>query len=363
MKEITNLRMSITNRCNLSCAYCHKEGNPISEKDNKYKEMSLDEIRERLKAVSEIGIKDIKITGGEPLIRTDITEIIQSAKEYGFNDISLTTNGILLAQIAKKLKDAGLTRINIGCDSLSTGVAKNTKTVYEGIIAAKNAGFEFIKLNMLILKDINDNEVDNMILFAKETGCILQLIELIPLNVSKEFYNAHHMPLTSIEEKLKQKAKLIATRDMQNRSIYEWSDANGTAIVEVVGPSNEHFCENCKKIRITADGMIKPCIMTNNNLVEFKDKESILNAINKKKIYNNNSKSIDISNMVDVSEKPQIQRIAVASGKIFLKEDTIEKIKNEQIKKGDVLEISKEVAITAVKQTQINSAILSYNSN
>ena len=281
MKEITNLRISITNRCNLNCPYCHKEGNPDTKK-----EMTLQEIKDRLSAASQVGIKDLKITGGEPLIRKDITQIISAAKNYGFSDNSRTTNGLLLSPIAKQLRDAGLKRINIGCDSLSESLAKNTKNISEGIKSAKAAGFELIKLNMLVLKDINDKEIDNMILFVKETGCVLQLIELIPLNVSKEFFNAHHIPLTQIEERLRQNAKLVATRDMQNRSIYELSDEKGTAIIEVVGPSNDHFCENCKKIRITADGQIKPCIMVNSNLIEFKNKQSILDAIDKKVVYN-----------------------------------------------------------------------------
>ncbi|MFA6089364.1 MAG: GTP 3',8-cyclase MoaA [Candidatus Woesearchaeota archaeon] len=276
-KQISNLRMSITNRCNLSCAYCHKEGNPNTDK-----EMTLEEIKERLSAAQELKIKELKITGGEPLLRKDIIQIVEIAKECNFTDISITTNATLLAPIAQNLKDAGLTRINIGCDSLSENTTKNTKIISNSLAKAKEAGFKQIKLNMLVLKGINDNKIEDMIMFAKENDCILQIIELIPLNVDKEFFKQHHMPLTEIEKRLESISEIIITRDLQNRKQFKINNN----IIETVGPSNDHFCKNCKKIRITADGQIKPCIMVNSNLVPFKDKQSILDAIDKKLVYN-----------------------------------------------------------------------------
>ena len=155
------LRISVTQKCNLKCPYCHNEGQLKS--DN---EMSLEKIKRIADAAKAAGIKKIKITGGEPLLRKDIVEIVKAFK--GFEDISMVTNGVYLDKYAFKLKKAGLHRINIGCDSLKNKHLQNRKNMIKGLNACKKAGFSNLKLNMVVLKGVNDSEIKDLIGFAKK---------------------------------------------------------------------------------------------------------------------------------------------------------------------------------------------------
>lgn len=265
---IDSLRISVTQNCNLNCPYCHKEGEISSEK-----ELSLDEIMKIIKSAKGVGIKKIKITGGEPLLRDDIIDIIEIIKNNHFENISLVTNGLLLKNYAKQLKEAGLDRINIGCDSLNSNYLKNKDNIIDGLKAAKEAGLYPIKINMVVLKDINDSEIDNMIEFARENDTILQLIELI--NTDNGFYDRYYFSLDNTEKQLEKRASLIIKRKMQNRKQYDLGDV----IVEVVRPFHNKFCENCRRLRITSDGKIKLCLLRNDNLIDFEGKDSFLRAI------------------------------------------------------------------------------------
>jgi len=273
-REIINLRISLTQRCNLQCPYCHKEGESQADR-----EMTFDEIEERIIAARDAGMKKVKITGGEPLMRQDIVEIVEMMKNNGLDEISMTTNGILLEGYARQLKQAGLDRLNIGCDSLSSlSFLKNASQIKNGLDSAKKAGFSHIKLNMVVLKGLNDHEIDNMINFARDNNCILQLIELINLN--NEFYRDYYLSLEDIENKLKLRSSKVSDREMQNRKQYE---IDGT-IVEVVRPPSRHFCSKCNKLRITSDGMIKPCLM-NKKSYDFNPERPFYNAMKERVMF------------------------------------------------------------------------------
>ena len=272
MKEINSLRLSVTQRCNLSCPYCHREGEL-----NPAKEISMEKIEEIIKNAKSIGIKKIKITGGEPLVREGITDVIRIIKKYNFEEISLVTNGFLLDKYAFELKEAGLNRVNIGCDSLSSSILlKNVENIKSGLRAAKEAGLTPIKLNMVVLKGINDKEIAKMIEFARENDAVLQLIELI--NIDDEFYKKHYFSLKEIEKELEKKAIIVVKKEMHNRRQYDLGDV----MIEIVRPFTKDFCQNCTRLRITSDGRIKPCLMRNDNLIDFKDKCSLIEAIKEK---------------------------------------------------------------------------------
>jgi len=276
-RRITHLRMSITSRCNLACPYCHREGD---EESPAAAEMPLSTVKRILRAASLIGISHLKITGGEPLLRDDLCEIVAFARSLGISDISLTTNGILLAGKAQELRCAGLSRLNIGCDSLSSSVSgKNRNAILPGLIAAREAGFENVKVNMVVLRGVNESEIDKMIEFAREHKVILQLIELIP--TSDDYYRKYYISLAPVEERLKAVAERSRIRELQGRRQY---DLDGVT-VEIVRPFHEMFCEKCTKIRVTSSGMIKPCLMRNDNLVEFRGVSSLLRAISYRRIY------------------------------------------------------------------------------
>jgi len=235
-------------------------------------EMGVDEIVRVVRIAVGLGVSKVKLTGGEPLVRKDVLEIVRGiAAIPGLQDLSMTTNGTMLAPLAEELHANGLKRVNINLPTLNEEVydkltGGKLEDVLEGVKAAVKVGLYPVKLNMLILKGVNDRHVPEMIDFARETGTILQLIELEPINVSDAYYSAHHKLLDEYEFMLRQKALEIETRHyMQNRRIYHLPDAT----VEIVHPiENTEFCMHCTRLRVTSDGKLKPCLMRNDNLVD-----------------------------------------------------------------------------------------------
>lgn len=260
-RKATGLRIALTPRCNLSCTYCHHEGE-VAPKG----EISKETVACVARAAAELGVRYIKFTGGEPLMRKDLEEIIASMPED--LDVSLTTNGICLAERAKSLADAGLDRVNVSLDSLNpetyrriTGCKEgDLQKVIAGIDAARAAGLTPVKLNVVVLKE-NETEIPQLIEFSREKGLILQLIELLDLKnlgVSGD--------IERIEHELATKADRIQTRQMHRRRKYFLNGAE----VEVVRPmDNTEFCANCTRLRVTSDGKIKPCLLRSDNLIEI----------------------------------------------------------------------------------------------
>jgi cyclic pyranopterin phosphate synthase len=237
------------------------------------KEMTVDEIVHIVRIAIGLGISKVKLTGGEPLMREDIADIIRGLGSLsGLTDLSMTTNATKLATLAEELHAGGLKRVNVTLPTLDREVYRrltggSIEPVLEGVKTAVKAGLCPVKLNVLVLKDENDDAVPEMIEFASETGVVLQLIELEPLNITSEYYTMHHKPLDEYEEMLKQKAIKVETRQfMQNRRIYHLPNAK----VETVRPTEStEFCMNCTRLRVTSDGKLKPCLMINHNLVDL----------------------------------------------------------------------------------------------
>ncbi len=271
-RPLLNLRIAITRKCNLKCSYCHGEGERKTA-GNANVEMTIKEIGRIAGIAVSVGVSRIKLTGGEPLTRRDVTDIVGEISALpGLADLSMTTNGTLLAGLAEKLRKAGLKRVNVSLPTLDEKVyckltGGNVEDALRGVEAAVSAGFGLVKLNMIILKGINDLAVPEMIEFAIETGTVLQLIELEPINMSKSYYAKRHMPLDEYEAILNQKAVDVETRRyMQNRHIYHLPDVK----VEVIRPiENTEFCLNCTRLRVTSDGKLKPCLMRNDNTVDI----------------------------------------------------------------------------------------------
>jgi cyclic pyranopterin phosphate synthase len=271
-RPLLNLRIAITQRCNLRCDYCHKEGEEHCARGI-IDEMSVDEIVGISRIAVSLGISRIKLTGGEPLMRKDICEIIKGiAAIPDLKDLSMTTNGAMLGFQAQELHACGLRRVNISLPTLNAetytklteGKLENT---LEGVKAAVGAGFCPVKLNMVVLNGVNVDAVQEMVDFARQTGTILQLIELDPMNVDDAYYSMYHKFLDEYEAMLRQKALNVETRRfMHNRRIYHLPDVT----VEVVHPiDNTDFCMHCTRLRVTSDGKLKPCLMRNDNLVDI----------------------------------------------------------------------------------------------
>lgn len=236
-------------------------------------EMAASEIVRIANVAAGLGISRVKLTGGEPLVRKEITEIVSGiAAIPALIDLSMTTNGTLLAPLARKLRTAGLRRVNISLPTLhaetySKLTGGRIEDALEGVKAAVTAGFYPVKLNMLVLRCVNDYDFQEMLGFARETGTILQLIELEPININDEYYVANHKSLEEYEDTLKRRAvKTEVRKYMQNRRIYHLPDVR----VEVIHPTeNTQFCAHCTRLRVTSDGKLKPCLMRNDNLFDI----------------------------------------------------------------------------------------------
>lgn len=265
-RTIKSLRISLTNRCNLKCIYCHREG---ETRDIKI-EMNAKTIANIVKASKTFGISKVKFSGGEPLMRDDFEDIIAALPEL--KDISATTNGIYLASRAESLADSGLSRINISLPSLSPEkYRKVTGGDISRVLAGINAAVEClapVKLNMVLLKGINDNEIIKMMDFIRkyEGKVILQLIELMDFQKAAKY----KVNINEVEQFLESKASDIKERALHRRKKYFIDGVE----VELVRPiDNSHFCANCSRLRVTSDGRLKPCLFRNDNLVDVNNKE------------------------------------------------------------------------------------------
>ncbi len=266
-RPITSLRISVTNRCDLNCFYCHREGCQGGDR-----EMTANEIGEIVRVGSEFGIKNVKLTGGEPLMRDDIEDIVSAVNQPSIADVSMTTNGTKLAGKARGLAEAGLNRVNISLDTLKPLIyskitdAPKLERVLEGIDAALDAGLHPVKLNMLVLREINEGEIEQVMDYSLDRGAILQILELLRTPDIAEIYERFHVSLEPFERKIREQALDIKTRLLgQARKKYILPKGE----VEIVRPMhNSEFCMHCTRLRLTPDGHLKPCLMRNDNLVD-----------------------------------------------------------------------------------------------
>ena len=279
-RRITDVRIAVNSACNLRCVYCHREGEDINEGCTRKEvgtELSRDEIVEVVTLLQSLGVRTLKLTGGEPTLRRDLVELIGSLPKDGL-EISMTTNGTRLAELARPLKEAGLARVNISIDSLRPErYAKITgrnqlPQVLKGLEAAVTAGLTPVKINTVLLPGVNDDEIEDFLTFVRgQDDLILQFIELMDMNGWADGFDAslHSRAgfAAELEERFKREAKQVTTRRMHHRHKY---NLNG-ATVEIVRPMhNAEFCANCNRLRITSDGLLKPCLLRCGNEISMK---------------------------------------------------------------------------------------------
>ena len=263
-REIKHIRFSVTSKCNLDCLYCDREGFIP-----KTTELSVNEITQLCRILAQVlKVTKIKFTGGEPLLREEIVEIIRNVSDLQlYKDISMTTNGVFLIEKAQSLYDAGLNRINVSLGTLKPDIYKkiygsdSLETVLKGLMIAKEVGLTPIKLNYVVLKGINDQEVDDLINFCAENKFILQLIELhkVSRSISQDngFYEKYYFDVTPLLEEFERKAIDIEIRgNMQNRKVFTLPNS---AKVETITPGHE-FCMGCTKLRVGCDGNLFGCL-------------------------------------------------------------------------------------------------------
>jgi cyclic pyranopterin phosphate synthase len=261
------LRISVTDQCNLRCLYCMpEEGMEFMDND---KIMRFDEIVEVVRVGAEMGIRKLRITGGEPLVRRDLDQLIaELARIPGIDDIAMTTNGVFLAKKAEALKAAGLNRVNISLDTLDASrfrmIARrgDLNKVMEGIEAAAKVGFDPIKLNMVLLKGINDDEIAAFLRMSIEQPLHVRFIEYMPIGHADDNWKKHYQPLGRVFEvateqgfQVEPVGEVVGNGPSENFRI-----RNGAGTFGLIHPVSNHFCEQCNRLRLTSDGHLKPCL-------------------------------------------------------------------------------------------------------
>ena len=260
-RKITYLRMSVTELCNLRCRYCMpKEG--VCKKDHAQM-LTEDEMISAVEAAASLGITKLRITGGEPLVKKNIVSICRRAAALdGIREVCLTTNGVLLGELAKPLREAGVSRLNISLDTLNAEkYAYITRTgkledALRGIETALNAGFEKIKINAVLIGGFNDSEIGDLAELTRRYPVDMRFIEMMPMYDSGDFSAASYLPCTGVLEELPELQPV--EKDGGVAKLYRLPGAQGN--VGLISPVSAHFCGDCNRIRLTADGTVKPCL-------------------------------------------------------------------------------------------------------
>jgi cyclic pyranopterin phosphate synthase len=266
-RKVDYLRISITDRCNERCLYCMPEGYKGWERLSDH--LTAEEIVRIVRVAAGLGFRKFRLTGGEPLVRHDILEIVSGMKKIsGVDIIGLSTNGIKLAALAKPLYDAGVTAVNVSLDALAPEIYKritggNVEAVLAGIRAAIEAGFDRVKLNCVLMRGVNEQEIWPLAVFAAEHGLPLRLIELMPLTRTDVLTEGNFLPAGEAMQLLARHDELIPQPDTKighGPAKYYLLKQTGALVGFIGALTNLHFCEACNKMRLTADGKIRPCL-------------------------------------------------------------------------------------------------------
>lgn len=265
-REISYLRISITDKCNLRCRYCMpEEGHP---RVSHQKLLRVEEIFRVVRLFNELGIDKLRLTGGEPLVHKGLLGLIDDLTTLDIKDLSLTTNGILLPKYAEKLVEKGIRRVNISLDTLDgekfDWVTRGGKVdeVMAGIDAAIAAGMEPIKLNMVVVKGFNDHEVWDMVQLVKDKPLHLRFIELMPIGDDGDFWTDDNFVASEDTKKLlEDKGLVLEPKQIKGNGPAEVFAIEGYAgTVGFIHAVSQHFCNKCNRIRMTSDGKIYPCL-------------------------------------------------------------------------------------------------------
>lgn len=261
-RKIDYLRISITDRCNLRCRYCM----PAEGVENKAHSeiLSYEEIIKIVKTVKRMGIKKIRLTGGEPLVRKGVESLISELNKLNLEDIAMTSNAVLLAEKAEPLKNAGLDRINISLDTLNQDKFKkitrrdSLTEVLKGIDTALKVGLKPVKINMVVMKGLNDNEILDFVELSRQKELNIRFIEYMPLGGEAEAEK--FISSREVKNLIKAKYKMLpaVTKGSGPADYFRIEAAAGT--IGFISALSKHFCSSCNRLRLTADARIKPCL-------------------------------------------------------------------------------------------------------
>jgi len=268
-RSIHDLRISITDRCNYKCVYCRTGTNGAA-----FAELPFDDYLRMARILVSLGITKIRLTGGEPLLRKGIVEFVRElAKlrtEQGHKpEIALTTNGHLLAEIAQPLKDAGLDRVTVSMDAVDpakfariTRVPNGYENVLAGIRAARQAGLDPVKINCVLLRGFNEDQVVNFGKFAREENVVVRFIEFMPLEEDRVWTPEIVVPLDEILSRMSEYLPLQETSHQRSETARRYRFADGLGEIGIIAPVSHPFCGHCSRIRITSDGKLRTCLFS-----------------------------------------------------------------------------------------------------
>jgi cyclic pyranopterin phosphate synthase len=263
-RRIEYIRLSVTDKCNLRCFYCLPKHFKEFEQPENW--LTFDEIERVIGAFAELGVAKVRITGGEPLVRKDLAVLAKRlSRLHGIDDLSLSTNAVLLAKHALALRDAGVSRINVSLDTLRADrftqiTGGKLQAVMDGLMAAKVSGFAPIKINMVAMKDINDDEFESMVAFCLEHGFTLRFIETMPVGDTGVDASQHYLGLNRVKDQLADQYDLIPGV-MPGGGPARYVQVKNTDLrIGFITPISQHFCESCNRVRLSVDGTLYLCL-------------------------------------------------------------------------------------------------------
>jgi cyclic pyranopterin phosphate synthase len=266
-RGITDLRISITDRCNFRCVYC-RSADPENYRDHD-EILSWPELDRLAKIFLNLGIRKIRITGGEPLVREGVEDYIARLHALGVEDLSMTTNGHLLTERRDRLLAAGLRRINISLDSLDPVKferitrTKSFSTVMDSIDAAQNSRLAPAKINAVLVRGINDDEVEAFAGFARERGVIMRFIEFMPLDADRHWTRNQVVPAAEVQDRIHARWPLVQIPHERSETARKYRFADGApGEIGLIAPVTQPFCGHCSRIRLTADGKLRTCLFS-----------------------------------------------------------------------------------------------------
>jgi cyclic pyranopterin phosphate synthase len=264
-RRVDYLRVSVTDRCDMRCSYCLPKH--FKDYEDPVDWLTFEELTQVIRVFSTLGVRRVRLTGGEPLLRRNLPELVgRIAALPGISDISLSTNGARLDRQAEPLVKAGLKRVNISLDSLDQGCIEKITgrdaldSVLNGIKAAEVAGLSPIKINMVVMAGVNDHEIDRMADFAFAGGYILRLIELMPMGDTARSQVGLDLS-TNVREKLVRRYDLVpSANELGGGPAVYWETRDGSGAVGFITPMSQHFCATCNRVRLTVEGTLLLCL-------------------------------------------------------------------------------------------------------
>ncbi len=265
----TNLRVSVTDRCNMRCFYCMPS--EFVQFKPRHELLTFDELERFVKIMARMGVQKIRVTGGEPLLRKDLPMLIRRfASVNRITDVAITTNGILLPEQARELKEAGLHRLNISLDGLSEETFRSIARrdgldrVLEGIAVAQALGFDRIRLNAVAIQGITENEIVPLGRFARERHLELRFIEFMPLNADGQWEQEQVLSGEMVREQLEDAFGPLEAVDRPDPSqpAVDYQFADGVGRIGFITPISQPFCADCNRLRITAEGQVRNCLFS-----------------------------------------------------------------------------------------------------